>query len=56
MLSRQGHYMPASLLQSQLQTLEPPGPDEAAIVLDIQAEPPALVDQALKALRSLQPS
>lgn len=32
---RAGHYMPASLLQSQLDTLEPPGADEAAIVVDI---------------------
>jgi carbohydrate kinase (thermoresistant glucokinase family) len=52
MRSRQGHYMPASLLQSQLQALEPPGPDEAAIVLDIQAEPSVLVGRALKALQS----
>jgi carbohydrate kinase (thermoresistant glucokinase family) len=27
--ARAGHYMPASLLDSQLDTLEPPGPDEA---------------------------
>jgi carbohydrate kinase (thermoresistant glucokinase family) len=38
MHARAGHYMPASLLQSQLDTLEPPAPDEAAITLDI-AEP-----------------
>ena len=33
--ARSGHYMPASLLQSQLDTLEPPGADEAAITIDI---------------------
>ena len=27
--ARTGHFMPASLLNSQLDTLEPPGPDEA---------------------------
>ncbi len=32
--ARAGHFMPASLLQSQLQTLEPPGVDEHAITLD----------------------
>ena len=32
---RTGHYMPPSLLTSQLQTLEPPHPDEFAITLDI---------------------
>lgn len=34
MLSRTGHFMPPSLLASQLQTLEPPGPDERCITLD----------------------
>ena len=32
--SRPHHYMPASLLTSQLDTLEPPQPDELAITLD----------------------
>ena len=32
---RQGHFMPPSLLDSQLAALQPPGPDEAAIVVDI---------------------
>ncbi len=35
---RQGHYMPATLLASQLATLEIPSADEAALSLDI-AEP-----------------
>ena len=30
---REGHYMPASLLQSQLDTLEQPQPDEAVLTL-----------------------
>lgn len=38
--TRPHHYMPASLLTSQLETLEPPGADEAALTLDA-AQPPA---------------
>ena len=40
--ARKGHFMPTSLLDSQFATLEPPGPDEAAITVDI--------DQPLKDL------
>ncbi len=32
--ARRGHYMPASLLDSQLEALEPPGDDEDAITVD----------------------
>ncbi len=49
--SRAGHYMPASLLQSQLDTLEPPGADEDPIVLDIAQAPAALVAAALAQLK-----
>lgn len=48
---RTGHYMPPALLPSQLQTLEPPDPDEAAITLDIAQPPEALVRRTLQALR-----
>lgn len=47
MLHRSGHYMPASLLQSQLDILEPPAPDEAAITLDLDATP----DEVVRAVR-----
>ena len=33
--ARQGHYMPPVLLESQLDTLEPPGPDEAARIVAV---------------------
>src|SRR4051812_39985539 len=33
---RSGHFMPTSLLQSQLDTLEPLGPDEAGLAVDIR--------------------
>lgn len=35
MQERSGHFMPPSLLDSQLATLEAPGADEAAITIDI---------------------
>ncbi len=40
---RPGHFMPASLLDSQLATLEPLQPDEAGLRLDIAAPPAELV-------------
>ena len=44
--ARTGHYMPASLLQSQLDTLEPPQDDEAVTTLDISHPLEALIAQA----------
>ena len=43
MRARVGHYMPASLLDSQLSILEPLLADEAGLTLDIALPPPALV-------------
>jgi gluconokinase len=40
---RRGHFMPASLLDSQLATLEEPAPDEEAWVCDIRESPQDLV-------------
>ena len=40
---RQGHFMPASLLDSQLATLEEPSPDEDTWVCDIDQPPEAIV-------------
>jgi carbohydrate kinase (thermoresistant glucokinase family) len=45
--SRNGHYMPASLLGSQLAALEPLEPDEAGVVVDAMAPPQAVVLQVL---------
>lgn len=45
--NRPGHYMPPSLLESQLQTLEPLQPDEAGITLDIRDTPTQLVAQII---------
>jgi carbohydrate kinase (thermoresistant glucokinase family) len=41
--SRPGHFMPASLLDSQLATLEPLGDDEDGLTLDLTLSPAALV-------------
>jgi gluconokinase len=48
---RVGHYMPMSLLQSQLDTLEAPGVDEAPIVVDIAAPNPVIVADLQRLLR-----
>jgi gluconokinase len=40
---RSGHYMPASLLESQLAALEEPSPEEGAWVCDIGASPRDIV-------------
>jgi len=50
--ARSGHYMPASLLPSQLATLEPPQPDEGAIVVDATQPVPVLVDTVLAQLHA----
>jgi gluconate kinase len=47
MEARHGHYMPESLLPSQLATLEPP---RDAIQISIDQTVPAMVDRILSAL------
>ena len=44
--ARKGHFMPASLLESQLATLQIPAPDELALRLDITFAANELADQA----------
>lgn len=46
---RTGHFMPASLLDSQLETLESLGPDEDGVVLDLDQRLEALVAAYLRA-------
>jgi len=43
MANRRGHFMPPSLLDSQLAILEEPSPDEGAWVCDISQAPDAIV-------------
>jgi carbohydrate kinase (thermoresistant glucokinase family) len=47
---RTGHFMPASLLQSQLATLEEPGPDERPIVVRVDDTVEETVADTLAAL------
>ena len=51
--TRVGHYMPASLLQSQLDALEPPGADESPISLPITLPPADIVARAVRQLKAL---
>lgn len=43
---REGHFMPASLVDSQFETLEPLGPDEPGTTLDVAAPVSELVGRA----------
>jgi gluconokinase len=54
MAGRSGHYMPPSLLASQLATLEPPQADEDALTLDNARPPEVLVDDALEWLGAVR--
>jgi gluconokinase len=51
---RSGHYMPPSLLPSQLATLEPLQPDEPGVAVSVAGTPEEIVERALRALE-LQP-
>ncbi len=48
--SRPGHFMPASLLHSQLATLEPLAPDEPGVVIDVEQSIDAIVDRYVSAV------
>ncbi len=50
MATRSGHFMPASLLESQLATLEPLRPGEDGAVIDIDGTPQDVADRAVHAL------
>ena len=47
---RVGHYMPATLLDSQLATLEPPTPEEHAWTFDLADTPESIVDEIVARL------
>jgi carbohydrate kinase (thermoresistant glucokinase family) len=47
---RHGHYMPAELLDSQFADLQPPGPDERSLTVDITPPPD---EQAATIVREL---
>ena len=49
--ARRDHFMPASLLDSQLAALERPTPDERPIVVGIDATPEEIAERIVTALR-----
>jgi gluconokinase len=52
---RVNHYMPASLLPSQLATLEPLEPDEPGVVISVAGEAAEVIAQALAGLGLARP-
>ena len=49
---RPGHFMPSTLLKSQFAALEPLGPDELGIAVDVGQSVDSIVDTFLEYLRS----
>lgn len=49
--ARTDHYMPPSLLDSQLAALEAPQPDEAALAFDVALSPQQIVERILTSKR-----
>ena len=47
---REGHFMPSSLMHTQLATLEPLDPDEGGLVVDVGRSVAEIVDEAVEAL------
>ncbi len=52
MAAREGHFMPVSLLDSQLATLEDPSGEPGVVTVDIDAPVEAIVAAALRGLAS----
>jgi len=47
---RSGHFMPASLLQSQIDTLEEPDPGEDALIVDVDPPPGQIAEEIIRLL------
>lgn len=54
MAARTGHFMPPSLLKSQLATLEEPSEEEGVITIDITGTTAEVVDDAIARVRALR--
>ena len=50
MAARHGHFFPEKLLDSQFRDLEPPGPDEHPIVVQVGTPPQEIIDEVLSDL------
>ncbi|KAG9089141.1 hypothetical protein FRC06_001696 [Ceratobasidium sp. 370] len=53
MQKRQGHFMKASMLDSQLATLEDPSGEDGVVVVDLEAGPEEQCRQAVEGLRAM---
>lgn len=49
--ARSEHFMPATLLDSQISTLEPPGPDENTLVVNVGGKPADIAAEIIDRLR-----
>jgi len=55
-MSGREHFMPPTLLESQLATLEPLGDDEAGFVVDVDQTPAAIAGEVLRRLDTAEGS
>jgi gluconokinase len=56
MAARHEHFMPLALLDSQLATLEEPGPDEHPVVVDVTGRPAEIAAAVVRQLEARQAS
>jgi gluconokinase len=52
--ARTDHFMPTTLLDSQLTTLEPPGPDENTLAVDVGRKPAEVAAEIIRRLGLVQ--
>jgi gluconokinase len=52
---RKDHFMPASLLSSQFETLEEPGSDERPIIVDVGKAPAVIVAEVVRQIEEYLP-
>lgn len=50
LVARHGHFFKAEMLDSQFADLEPPTPDEDALIVSVEGAPPEIVDRIITAL------
>ncbi|MGA4842958.1 gluconokinase [Streptomyces sp. G45] len=55
MAQRKGHFMPTALLDSQFATLQPLGPDEPGVAVDVSGTPEEITERSAAALAALTP-
>ena len=55
MQRREGHFMPTTLLDSQLAALEPPSPSECDVIADIEDTQDAIVQSLSRQICRIEP-